>query len=391
MSEATTDIRGRKSDVLEAAAALFADRGYSAISVDEIGERAGITGPGIYNHFDGKEALLAAVILNAAERLAQAAETAVSERTGDARKDLRRLVDTTVAATFDLGDAPVVYVREAGRLRVADLRAVRRADERLLRASRELVFEVAPDLSDRSFVLRSALVSGAVTAGARLRTLLPRRALDKVMSDAVFAVLSAPAPADQPQQRSNKVASWAPPPTRRDEIFATAMQLFAERSYHDVSMEDIGAEAGISAAAIYRHFASKADIATEAFMRVGSRVVVGMERALVDASTPADALRGLVHSLASTALEASDLVVVAAQTVRELTGEDIARERRTRGQLLDTWTHVLRAVRPELKEVHTRVLAQAGISAVTQAAQLRKDSAPPLAELEGLTLVMLNS
>jgi AcrR family transcriptional regulator len=52
----------RRDQILSAAIELFHDRGYHATGMDDIGEAAGITGPGIYRHFRGKEAILEAAV-----------------------------------------------------------------------------------------------------------------------------------------------------------------------------------------------------------------------------------------------------------------------------------------------------------------------------------------
>ena len=51
-------LRPRRELLLEAAADLFASRGYHAVGIDDIGAAAGITGPGVYRHFASKQALL---------------------------------------------------------------------------------------------------------------------------------------------------------------------------------------------------------------------------------------------------------------------------------------------------------------------------------------------
>ncbi len=51
----------RRGKIVAAAAELFAAGGYPAAGMDQIGAAAGITGPGIYRHFDSKAAILAAV------------------------------------------------------------------------------------------------------------------------------------------------------------------------------------------------------------------------------------------------------------------------------------------------------------------------------------------
>ena len=44
-----------------AAAALGAPRGFDAISMADIGAKAGIVGSGVYRHFDSKTAILVAM------------------------------------------------------------------------------------------------------------------------------------------------------------------------------------------------------------------------------------------------------------------------------------------------------------------------------------------
>ena len=54
--------RSRKDEILEIAVGLFASRGYHGVSMDDIGAAAGVTGPALYHHFAGKEAMLAAAL-----------------------------------------------------------------------------------------------------------------------------------------------------------------------------------------------------------------------------------------------------------------------------------------------------------------------------------------
>ena len=61
--------RNRGEKILDAARTLFRERGYHAVLIDDIGMAAGITGPGIYRHFGGKEQLLVAALDSAAEQM----------------------------------------------------------------------------------------------------------------------------------------------------------------------------------------------------------------------------------------------------------------------------------------------------------------------------------
>lgn len=53
----TNETSDRYRDILEAAAALFAERGYAATSVRDIGERVGLLGGSLYHYIKSKEAL----------------------------------------------------------------------------------------------------------------------------------------------------------------------------------------------------------------------------------------------------------------------------------------------------------------------------------------------
>jgi AcrR family transcriptional regulator len=59
----------RREIILEAAASLFAQRGYMATGIDDIGAAAGITGPGVYRHFASKEDLFRILVEDGVHRL----------------------------------------------------------------------------------------------------------------------------------------------------------------------------------------------------------------------------------------------------------------------------------------------------------------------------------
>ncbi|HUY46387.1 MAG TPA: TetR/AcrR family transcriptional regulator [Streptosporangiaceae bacterium] len=68
MTEATAPVT-RRAEILSAAAKLFAQRGYHGVSIGDLGRAVGLTGPALYRHFRGKEALLAEMLLDISERL----------------------------------------------------------------------------------------------------------------------------------------------------------------------------------------------------------------------------------------------------------------------------------------------------------------------------------
>ena len=115
----------RQSALLREAARLFADRGFSGVSLEELGAAVGISGPAVYRHFAGKQALLGAILVRVSEGLRDGGLEVV-EAGGDARERLAGLVRFHV--DFALGQSDVIRVqdRELANLVEDDRRAVRR-------------------------------------------------------------------------------------------------------------------------------------------------------------------------------------------------------------------------------------------------------------------------
>ena len=66
---------GRRGEILDAALAVFAEKGYTGGSMREIAARVGVSEPALYRYFPGKEALFLALVRVVASRMrAEAAE-----------------------------------------------------------------------------------------------------------------------------------------------------------------------------------------------------------------------------------------------------------------------------------------------------------------------------
>jgi AcrR family transcriptional regulator len=65
---------------------------------------------------------------------------------------------------------------------------------------------------------------------------------------------------------------------RKHLIISAAMTLFEERSFHEIGMRDIAAEAGVSAASIYRYFPSRDDLFVEALIQDINKIEKELEQ-----------------------------------------------------------------------------------------------------------------
>ena len=53
----------RQAAILHEAARLFAERGFSGVSLEDLGAAVGVSGPAVYRHFANKQALLGAILV----------------------------------------------------------------------------------------------------------------------------------------------------------------------------------------------------------------------------------------------------------------------------------------------------------------------------------------
>src|SRR5256714_11011062 len=89
--------RTRRDEILEIAMGLFASRGYHGVSMDDIGAAAGVTGPALYHHFAGKEAMLVAALAPVSEGLLEGGRARVAAHPGEPQQALESLVEFHVA------------------------------------------------------------------------------------------------------------------------------------------------------------------------------------------------------------------------------------------------------------------------------------------------------
>ncbi|GAA4243807.1 TetR/AcrR family transcriptional regulator [Dactylosporangium darangshiense] len=118
--------RSRRDEILEIAVGLFATRGYHGVSMDDIGAAAGVTGPALYHHFAGKEAMLAAALIPVSEQLLAGGQARIAEAGDDPGKALAALVDFHVE--FALANPAVIalHLHELDRLPEEPRRQIRR-------------------------------------------------------------------------------------------------------------------------------------------------------------------------------------------------------------------------------------------------------------------------
>jgi len=93
-------VETRKEEIINTAARLFKDKGYSAVTMRDLAAELGIKAASLYNHIDSKQELLNSIILNLAETFTEGMD-AILALDNSAIEKLRKLIALHVKITSE--------------------------------------------------------------------------------------------------------------------------------------------------------------------------------------------------------------------------------------------------------------------------------------------------
>lgn len=99
----------RRSQILETAADLFARSGYHGVSINDLGAACGISGPALYKHFRGKQAILSEMLVSISDELLTEGRRRVRAADSDTEA-LTALVEWHVE--FALAHEPLIVIQD---------------------------------------------------------------------------------------------------------------------------------------------------------------------------------------------------------------------------------------------------------------------------------------
>ncbi|MDT7769582.1 MAG: hypothetical protein QOI30_2592, partial [Mycobacterium sp.] len=146
---------------------------------------------------------------------------------------------------------------------------------------------------------------------------------------------------------------------RRLQLLAAAERLFAERGFLAVRLEDIGAAAGVSGPAIYRHFPNKESLLVELLVGISTRLLAGAREVRSRQTDAAAALDGLIDFHLDFALGEPDLIRIQDRDLAYLPAGAERQVRRAQRLYVEVWVGVLRELEPGLAETDARLMAHA--------------------------------
>ena len=166
---------------------------------------------------------------------------------------------------------------------------------------------------------------------------------------------------------------------RREEILGTAARMFAVSGFHGVSVDDLGAELGISGPAIY--FAGKDAILADMLIDVSRRLLDGATRRVAERDSAPEQLEALLRFHVDFALAEPELIAV---HFRDL-GSAPDRERRLVRQLqrsyVGVWVEVLQRVHPRVGRERATSSVQAVLGLLNSTPYSLRGGEPRMADL----------
>lgn len=216
-----------------------------------------------------------------------------------------------------------------------------------------------------------------------------------------------PSTGTQPSDASQPATTPQPAPTtqrgkakeyRRQALLSAAASLFALNGFNRVSLEDLGAAAGVSGPAVYRHFSGKQAVLADLLVTVSRELLEGGRQVVAGSADPLAALKQLVEFQVDFALGKPDVIRVQDRDLSNLSEQDQSAVRTLQRSYVEVWVDVLAKVHPgtDTSELRMRAHATFGLinstphSVRSHGRRMAPGVARPLLERMALAALMVD-
>lgn len=179
----------RRKLLLDAAADLFLHHPYDSVTVAMVATKAGISGPGLYRHFQNKQALLIAVVEEGLQELHRFARATVDSES-DPCVALQTMVDFHVRSVTTDPPTTLIFLKNEHALPEADRRRIRREMNLYAQEWVLVVLQLRPDLSEPEVRLLTQAVFSMLNSVATLNRGLDQEEIVATMSTAAMQALT---------------------------------------------------------------------------------------------------------------------------------------------------------------------------------------------------------
>jgi AcrR family transcriptional regulator len=170
--------------------------------------------------------------------------------------------------------------------------------------------------------------------------------------------------------------------SRRDELLSVAADLFAERGFAKVTVDDIGSAVGLSGPALYHHFDGKESLLGEMLVRI-SESLLTKATTIVDTVALDRALDPIIAMHVDFAVDNRSLITVHFRDLVQARKSDQRRVKDLQSAYVDIWVDIVAAQHApsrdvamlDAKEVRAAVHSVLGlINSTPFSGRLRRDA-----------------
>lgn len=133
---------------------------------------------------------------------------------------------------------------------------------------------------------------------------------------------------------------------RDEQILDAAADLFLERGFRNVTLDEIGARLNITGPAIYRHFSSKDELLATLFDQAMDHLLLLVDQA-GDSSDPKTRLDSLIRAQVDFVLADRRQVAIYSREISSLPDAMRRRHNRRERHQIDRWVSALEALYPQ--------------------------------------------
>ncbi len=362
--------RDRRQTIAGNARRLFAERGFSAVRMEDIAAATGVTPRAVYRHFESKQRLLSEIVRDS-QQLFVDALVGVPDGPAEphAGEDLSAVLDRLVAASLASAHFAVLWQREARHLAPEDVGPIRDRLTGMAGVIAARIRQEQPGFEPAQAEIRAWAVLAIVSSPGHSDPALSQTESQAALADMARVAVRVAAPDPGPEILAGTPEPWS----RREQLLTAAAALFARDGYQAVGINEIGARAGIAGPSIYRYFPAKADILSELVKRFREWTTLETARAFAGSAddTAGTVVRRLAAGYTRLCAEWPDLVAVSVTETMNLDGDEAKQIERVRGDLRSAWAEQVVRARPGLAESAAQRLVKVAMVLVEDTVRVR--------------------
>ncbi|QCY46546.1 TetR family transcriptional regulator [Glutamicibacter creatinolyticus] len=183
----------RRESLLREATRLFALHGYAGVSLEDLGAACGISGPAVYRHFSGKQAVLIALMVDMSKDILDGGQKAVGSG-GEPLEVLGRLVDFHTDFSLSRPDIIQVQDRDLKSLPKNELQLVRKLQNSYIGLWTDQLGKLHPNATSQINRFRAHAVFGLLnsTSHSVHNPRTKKSGLKALLSQMALAALTSP-------------------------------------------------------------------------------------------------------------------------------------------------------------------------------------------------------